>query len=468
MRAGGIEEKEERLHPGANSTRHDRHKKLCDFIGGDSLKRLMYMSTIMAFCGSFIVAQDTTHAASSHAAMINVHLCSSAPVGVGGDQHIVQGIWHGVSVATANWRARFKKVGLNLQKPQTLDDAKSDGSAVDPAKEASNARTCLANPSSMGYIGTLNSSMAQVSEPILNRGGMAMVSPANTNPVLTSPLARRTYEPLTASGRLKFPTYYRVVTTDALQGPVGAIYMKKLNLKTFFLVDDQQTYGAGLAQHMSAFARSKLGMSEVGSGHLDTSSTASTATSASAVAREVVQKNPQAIYCGCDEPYAGPMLKAARRAGFKGYFFGGDAINDVSFGTFSGGSSNLSNTYSTTVGNPASAPKAFTNLEQKYYKGWVPGPYDALAYDASNVVLYAIYASKIAGKLKGSAFQKRSSILKFIDKGRYNGTVGKFHFDKNGDTSLRVLSVWTWKGSAWSLLKVYNNSNIPSYLKPTP
>jgi branched-chain amino acid transport system substrate-binding protein len=432
------------------------------------LKKLMYVSMILAFVGSFAVARGTTLAARSNAPLINVRLCSSAPVGVGGDAHIVQGIWHGVSVATASWRAKFKRAGLNLLAPATLDDAKSDGSGVDAAKEASNARTCLSSPVNMGYIGTLNSSMAQVSEPILNRGGMAMISPSNTNPVLTSPLQRRTYEPLTASGRLKFPTYYRVVTTDALQGPVGAIYMKGLGLSKFFLVDDQQTYGAGLAQHMSAWATSKLGMSEVGSGHLDTSSTASTATSAAAVAREIVQKNPQVIYCGCDEPYSGPMLKAARRAGYKGYYFGGDAINDVSFGTFAGGTANLTHTYSTTVGNPAATPKSFTRLEQKYYKGWIPGPYDALSFDASNVVLRAIFTSKNAGTFKGSNFAKRSSILKYIRNGSYNGTVGSFKFDKNGDTSLRALSVWTWKGSAWALLKVYTDANIPASIRPTP
>jgi branched-chain amino acid transport system substrate-binding protein len=432
------------------------------------LKKIFYLSMILAIMGSFAVARGTTLAARPHAAMINVRLCSSAPVGVGGDAHIVQGIWHGVSVATASWRARFKKVGLNLLPPLDLDDAKSDGSAVDPAKEASDARTCLASSADMGYIGTLNSSMAQVSEPILNRGGMVMISPSNTNPVLTSPLQRGTYEPLTASHKLKFPTYYRVVTTDALQGPVGAIYMKGLGIKNFFLVDDQQTYGAGLAQHMSAWATSKLGMSEAGSGHLDTSSTASTATSASAVAREIVQKNPQAVYCGCDEPYSGPMLKAARRAGFKGFYFGGDAINDVSFGKFAGGDANLTQTYSTTVGNPAATPKSFTNQEHRFFPGWIAGPYDALSFDASNVVLQAIFKSKNAGTFKGSVFQRRSSLLKYVRGGTYNGTVGTFHFDKNGDTSLRALSVWTWKGSAWSLLKVYTNKTIPSSIQPTP
>ena len=143
------------------------------------------------------------------------------------------------------------------------------------------------------------------------------------------------------------------------------------------------------------------------------------------MAREVVQKNPQVIYCGCDEPYAGPMLKAARRAGFKGAFFGGDAINDVSFGTFAGGNANLTQTYSTTVGNPAATPKSFTKLETKFYPGWIAGPYDALAYDASNVVLQALLKSKKAGTFKGGNFQRRASLLKYVGSGTYHGGSGR-------------------------------------------
>jgi ABC-type branched-subunit amino acid transport system substrate-binding protein len=127
------------------------------------------------------------------------------------------------------------------------------------------------------------------------------------------------------------------------------------------------------------------------------------------------------------------MLKAARRAGYQGYFFGGDAINSVTFATFAGGVANTSKTYSTTVGNPAASPKSFVNLEHKFYPGWKADQYDALAFDAANVVLSSIYTSKAAGHFKGSAFQKRSSVLRYIAKGTFHGTVGTFHFDKNGD-----------------------------------
>ena len=81
------------------------------------MKKIIYSSTLLAFVGSLSLAGGTTMAAHSSKAMVPVRLCSSAPVGIGGDQHIVQGIWHGVSVATATWRGKFKKVGLNLRSP---------------------------------------------------------------------------------------------------------------------------------------------------------------------------------------------------------------------------------------------------------------------------------------------------------------------------------------------------------------
>src|SRR6516165_10634194 len=125
------------------------------------MKKLLYLGAMLTFVGSLsLTGYEKTQAASAKAA-IAVRLCSSAPVGVPGDAHIVQGMWHGVSVANATWRGKFRRVGLNLATPLLQDDAKSDGSAVDAAKEAANAHACLNDPAAVGSVSTLNSSMAQ-------------------------------------------------------------------------------------------------------------------------------------------------------------------------------------------------------------------------------------------------------------------------------------------------------------------
>jgi len=438
------------------------------------MKKLIYICTGLAFIGSMSLVGGKALAAPSAATMVPVRVCVDGPVGVPGDAHIVQGMYKGVQIASTNYRGAFHKAGYNLEAPLTLNDANVGGTHYDVGVEASNARQCLGTAADIGYVGTLNSGAAQASEGVINRGGMAMVSPANTNPVLTSPLARDRgiYEPLYLSHKLKYPTYYRVVNTDSLQGPVGALYAAKhLGIKTFFLVDDQQTYGAGLATHFATWATNHLGMKEVGSGHLSTASAASIASSAASIATSITSIKPPFVYCGCDEPYSGPMEKAARRAGYTGYYMGGDAINDVSFGTFAGGNANLYKTYSTTVGDPTAKTSAGTKFRKelkKVFPGWVPGPYDGFSYDASNIILQATLKSINAHTFKGSNFQRRSSILKYIAGVKWAGTSTPIQFDKNGDLKARLLTVWTWSSSSWSLIAHYNSSNIPKAIKSTP
>jgi len=93
----------------------------------------------------------------------------------------------------------------------------------------------------MGIVGTLNSSVAEKVAPILNSQKVVMVSPANTNPTLTQgPDPNRSVRP--------FEYYFRVATTDLIQGPFAANYAydtaKKRNV---VVVHDKKTYGQGLA-----------------------------------------------------------------------------------------------------------------------------------------------------------------------------------------------------------------------------
>src|SRR5205807_8329289 len=141
-------------------------------------------------------------------------------------------------------------------------DDKPDGSTYSPDVERSNALKCIANKGAMGYVGTLNSGAALVSEPVLNRAHMVMISPANTNPELTAvkPYAgaggRASQEPATFNHQIPYVTYYRTVTTDALQGPAGAVYAGRyLGAKSVYIVDDKLTYGAGLAATFKAEAQ---------------------------------------------------------------------------------------------------------------------------------------------------------------------------------------------------------------------
>ncbi len=107
----------------------------------------------------------------------------------------------------------------------------------------------MANASIVAVMGTYNSGCAKIIVPILNQdpdGPMLMVSHANTNVGLT-----KTWDP--GEPEKYYPTgkrnYARVVTTDDYQGRAAAQFMAKdLGVKKCYVLNDNQTYGQGVAK----------------------------------------------------------------------------------------------------------------------------------------------------------------------------------------------------------------------------
>jgi branched-chain amino acid transport system substrate-binding protein len=77
------------------------------------------------------------------------------------------------------------KAGPHTVEFESFDDATAAAGKWDEAKCAENARTHLDDESVVAVIGTYNSGCAAIMIPILNEGGLAMISPANTYVGLT-------------------------------------------------------------------------------------------------------------------------------------------------------------------------------------------------------------------------------------------------------------------------------------------
>ena len=156
------------------------------------------------------------------------------------------------------------KAGNYTIKLQTYDDSTAAKGAWDDAACAKNATDHVANEAEVAVMGTYNSGCAKIQVPTLNQdstGPMLMVSHANTNPGLTKPW--ETGEP-----EKYFPTgtrnYARVVTTDDYQGQGAAQFAKDdLKVTKAFVLNDNQTYGLGVAKAFSDSAK-KLGIEIVG------------------------------------------------------------------------------------------------------------------------------------------------------------------------------------------------------------
>ena len=98
----------------------------------------------------------------------------------------------------------------------------------------------------MAVVGTLNSSVAEKVAPILNSQKVVMISPANTNPALTQGTDPN-------NKARPFEYYFRVATTDLIQGPFAANFAYQTpGSATSCVIHDKKTYGQGLALQFKA------------------------------------------------------------------------------------------------------------------------------------------------------------------------------------------------------------------------
>jgi len=156
------------------------------------------------------------------------------------------------------------KVGDYTIELKQYDDSTAAAGKWDQGQCTKNATDHVANANEIAVMGTYNSGCAKIIVPILNQdpnGPMLMVSQANTNPGLT-----KTWDP--GEPQKYYPTgkrnYARVVTTDDNQGRAAAQFMAKdLMVKKCYILNDNETYGLGVAQSFAAEAP-KVGIEIIG------------------------------------------------------------------------------------------------------------------------------------------------------------------------------------------------------------
>ena len=442
------------------------------------MKRVLYLASTMALLTSMVVAGNA-FAARSHpqaAKTQTVTLCSSVPIGASSLYDDSKGIENGVVLAI-HWLApELKAAGLKVNY-MPLDDGDPTTNSYSKSVELTNAGTCISTKNALGYVGPLNSGAAEVSNPALNKAHMVIISPANTNPGLTAPGnvngfgGRVTEEPCSTSAadscpksdKIPYVTYYRTVTTDAIQGRTAALYVSsKFHPKSYYLVDDEFAYGVGLAGYFATEA-GKLHMKQLGHSHIDTSGgTGTEISSSSVISGDIIKANPDMVFCGCDEETSGALARDLRSGVYTKVWFGGDAFDTTSWFSNSTGAGPLGskNTWATNVGPPPSkSGKTYLRLYHKYFASFEKKPgiqgYDAPAFDAAGIILTAIMQAKKAGKLKGSIMAQRTAVVKYVHNIKFTGALGKDSFDSNGDNKNRVISVYKSdpaKGQ-WNFLK---------------
>lgn len=331
------------------------------------------------------------------------------------------------------------KGGGPYQFEEVLKDDAVNG-VHDPAQGAKNIQELLADSAVVAMVASFNSNVGKATIPITNAAGVVQISPSQTNPGLTKPefgaLDVRKAHPDAIN-------YFRVCPTDDLQGPVAADYaFKDLKVRKVAILDDQETYGKGIADEFEKEFK-RLGGTVVSHDGIPKGTQ-----DFHAILTAIKAKGPALLFFGGVTTTGGGLIrKQMKDVGLTIPYEGGDGIVEDEFLTVAGEDANGS--YGTVAAeNAERVPSA-----QGFLKGYKakfnsdPGAYSANGYVAAKIIIDAV---KAVGP-------DRAKVRAWVAKLKnYKSIIGTFSFDKNGDTTNKIISVYGVKNGKWEWLTQLN------------
>jgi branched-chain amino acid transport system substrate-binding protein len=314
-----------------------------------------------------------------------------------------------------------------------LDDASPQTGKWDGAVEAENANKAVADPDAMVYIGTYNSGAAKVSMTITQRAHMAMVTPANTYPGLTKKAGAAPGEP-EIYRPLNIVSYFRVPPADDIQGTVAARWAKKLGHKKVYILNDQELYGKGIADVFEAEAK-KIGLQVLGNEGIDYKQP-----DQKPILTKIRATGADLVYMGgVVETGAQTIIRQMKDLGMvapKVKFMGPDGLYQEE----------LLKAATCDAAMATDMHISFASLPFEEMKGKGAEIYklykERFKIEPTSYALYSWEAAEVTiDAIKRAGAKDREKIRAAIAATKdFNGLNGKWSFDKDGDTTLEVMS----------------------------
>ena len=324
---------------------------------------------------------------------------------------------------------------------EDLDGGSEETGSWDAAREEANARYAAAQADVLAYIGTLDTDAAPYSIPITNAAGpLLMISPCNTYPGLTKP-----FEP--GEPGKHYPTgrrnYLRTALSDDLQGVFAAHWAAELGIGRAFVLHDTEPCGRGVALPF-ADACGRLGVELIDAPLGIEPKQAEY----QALARTIAESGADLVfYGGIIQNGAGPLWRDIRTAAPEITMMGPDTLFEHAFIHDAG--VHAEGTLITFGGIP---PALLEGKGRAFYARYVerfglePECYAAAAYDTTGVLLQAI---ERVGRPDRAAITEAAFATRDFD-----GVLGRWSFDANGDIDLRRATRLTVRDGAFEPLTV--------------
>lgn len=306
-------------------------------------------------------------------------------------------IENGEKLAVSQYNATNPKVQVSI------DPFDSQG---DPS-QANNGATKLIGDKVVAVVGPAFSGESAAADPIFESAQIPNITASATNVKL-------------AQNGWKF--FHRALADDSFQGKGDADYLvKTLGDKSIAVIDDNSTYGAGLASYVASQIKAD-GASVAVTDHVDPNGADYGST-----VNKVIASNATAVFYGGYYDAAGRLINQLKKAGFKGQFMSGDGSEDAQFITDAGGAPAEGAYLSCACADETqnAAAQSFVTAYKAMFNT-PPQIYSAEAYDATNFLLAAIKSGAttpvaINNYLANNSYQGITKTLKFLPDGNVAG-----------------------------------------------
>jgi branched-chain amino acid transport system substrate-binding protein len=343
---------------------------------------------------------------------------------------------NGERLALAQLGGRIGKYRVVLK---LLDDSTATRGEWDPGQTTLNARQAIADKTTIGYLGEFNSGASAVSIPLLNRLGIAQISPASAAVGLTSGAAGASPGEPQKYYPTGVRTFARVVPSDAVQASAQVKLQQSRGCTRTYVLDDGEVDGEDTAITFD-FAAQAAHLSVVA-----TQTFPQRATDYSSLAAGVAASGADCVLISAITDSGTVLLTkqlAAAATRIKIFASAGTAESTFTDPDRNGIPETLDPRVLITaapLGQSAYPPAAgafFRDYERRY---GVPEPYAILGYEAMSLMLSAITTATDHGTKPAS----RSKVLAAVFSTRNRpGAVGTYSIDRNGDTTLARYGVY--------------------------
>jgi branched-chain amino acid transport system substrate-binding protein len=320
----------------------------------------------------------------------------------------------------------INKAGLTIDGKKVVLTLVPEDDAEDP-KTATQVAQKLVDAKVVGVVGHLNSGTSIPASKIYSDAGITQISPSSTNPDYT---------------KQGFKTTYRLVATDAQQGPALGNYVSKtLNAKTVAIIDDSSQYGKGLADEFEKTVKAS------GVKVVTREASNNKATDFKAILTKVKGSKPDVIMYGGMDATGGPLVKQAAELGIKAKIVGGDGMCTEKLAELAGDA--VVNVTCSEAGKALSKMAQGADFQKRYKERFNSDVqiYAPFTYDAVYVLVDAMKRANSTDPAK---------ILVVMPETKMTGLIGNIAFDSKGDMKEGVITLYDFKDKKKTVLDVIN------------